>query len=343
MILVKAVVVLCMFLVIPYFWGMFFATEDNSNIATNVLCGYALIYAVFQIISIPCTFLKTSFNTLCYSYVAILLIGVIVSIIRCRRSIAGQIKKIHIMPFKENWMIYLVLLLVLLQTIIAVVMTHMDLDDSVFVGTATTTLFGNRMYAQDTQIGWSTYGHFPIRYVLAPFPMLLAVYSKLSQFHPAVMAHTIMPAFFIPLSYVAYYLVGKKLFGKNKDSVAIFLGLVAIVQMFSYYSVYTQSTFILIRSWQGKAFLAGVLLPAIFALCMNFAEKKIEKKFWLLLCAFMVASSMVSSMGIMLAPMAAGIFCLIYGVFRKRWGVVWRVALVCVPNMILAVVYVILR
>ncbi len=60
---------------------------------------------------------------------------------------------------------------------------------------------------------------------------------------------------------MVYALIGRNLFHGDKEKTGYFLILVTMLTIFSGYSERTSGLFLLIRLWQGKAFLAGILLP----------------------------------------------------------------------------------
>lgn len=119
--------------------------------------------------------------------------------------------------------------------------------------------------------------------------------------------------------------------------------LVSMVHLFSYYSIYTQGTFLLLRIWQGKAFLAAVLLPGIFysVLCLN--EKTAGKAERGLLAVLALSACLVSSMGIMLAPMMIGLLGIISTCMYRQWKKMVFLAACCIPSLCYAAVYILIR
>ena len=51
------------------------------------------------------------------------------------------------------------------------------------------------------------------------------------------------------------------------------MAMTALLQIFGNVSIYTPETFLMMRTWQGKAILAAILLPATFLALVNVAEK----------------------------------------------------------------------
>ena len=217
-----------------------------------------------------------------------------------------------------------------------------DLDDAFYVATATTTLETNGMFTYDAYTGMLA-SYLPARYVFAPFPILLAFYSDMVHMHAAVVAHTVEPVFFLLISYLVYWKIGRKLFDKDDQKVGLFLLFLVLIQMFSYYSVYTQGTFLSIRIWQGKALLASFVLPAIFLQAKECMETNRMCGPWMTLFLMMTSACLVSGMGIMLAPIMLGLMTLLYAVKDRNRENIKRAVICCLPNVICAAAYVIIR
>ncbi len=308
---IKGFEILLWFLIIPLAAGNLPVFETGKEkdwfvrMADALICGYVLLFAVFELLALPLIFTRQSFAVLKYSY----------EILACVLALAG---------------------------VIFVFGMATDLDDAFYVATATTTLETNGMFTYDAYTGMLA-SYLPARYVFAPFPILLAFYSDMVHMHAAVVAHTVEPVFFLLISYLVYWKIGRKLFDKDDRKVGLFLLFLVLIQMFSYYSVYTQGTFLSIRIWQGKALLASFVLPAIFLQAKECMETNRMCGAWVTLFLMMTSACLVSGMGIMLAPIMLGLMTLLYAVKDRNWGNIKRAVICCLPNVICAAAYVIIR
>jgi hypothetical protein len=220
--------------------------------------------------------------------------------------------------------------------------THSDEDDAFYVATATTSVSTNTLFQIDPYSG-DAYDTFPARYVLSPFPLLIAVISRLFGFHTLIFAHTILPLLLLPLSYVVCTLLGYELFQKNREKTAYFVLFASVIQMFAYTTTHTQGTVLLLRLWQGKAVLASILLPFVFYLGIRMVERELEKSDWIFMLCLMLACCMVSSMGIMLGAIMAGILGLLAAFYKKNIWLIFKVVLCCIPNLLFSCIYLIIR
>lgn len=345
MYLVKAILIALWFAVIPVLIGMLFTRKnekEKNSFKVAALWGYVTIFAVFQLLSLPLIFLRVPFRILFYCFSAMMVTAAVISIIlnirRTKEIICFQFSGLKKMP----WSMYVAVLLIGIQVVCYAVFRIQDMDDSFYVATATTTLHTNGMFQYNAYTG-DLLGKLPSRYVLSPFPIFLAFISECVKMHPAAVAHTIMPIFFVPLSYMVYGIIGKKLFKDNRNEIGLFLILLSVVHIFSYYSVYTQGTFMLVRIWQGKAVLAAILLPGLFYACICVLKETGKWLDWLFLFFIIIACSMVSSMGIMLSPIMVGIFAILYGIINRDLKKLAKTALCCIPCLVLAGMYLLIR
>lgn len=342
----KAFLILIWFAAVPIGMGslplFYTGSRKGISIFDSMVWGYALMFALFEAMALPAIFCRVPFATLKYIYAAVCLILAAVGLYISRKMVyqgtAYQIRRAVRLP----WTVWAALLLVLVQMGAYVFGMATDLDDSFYVAMAGTTLETGGMFTHGAYTGQEVL-QLPSRYVLAPFPIMLAFFSDVVHMHPAAVAHTVQPVFFLMLSYIIYGNIGKKLFSGDWKGTGFFLFFLALVQTFSYYSVYTQGTFMLIRIWQGKAVLAAVLLPAIFYVSFCCMQKEAERGDWMRLLCLMTASCLVSSMGMMLAPVMLGIMMLIYGVLGKRWRKILPALVCCLPNLACAAVYLVIR
>ena len=231
---------------------------------------------------------------------------------------------------------------IFIQIFIAAVYAHMDADDSFYVATATTSVQTDSVFQYNPYSGVE-YRILPKRYVLSPFPVLLAIFSRLSGgMHPAVLAHTVYPAVFFAAAYLVYHQFGKMFFPEKKREQGIFLLFCAVLIWFSGFSVYTAGNFQLVRIWQGKAVLASVILPFLMYLGFEIMLKEqVGYSRFLMIFASMAACH-VSSMGIMLAPIVIAVYALLTLWKTRSIRCMGYTILYILPSLILGSVYLML-
>ena len=316
--------------------------NKKENWILLLLSGYLVIWGSFEILILPMIYFRISLHVAVYIFMILYLISAAVGL--CinykffagwRESLAKSLKGVH-------WTFWAAIVIIILQTYVSVRYMHLDQDDAFYVATASTAVHTDTLMEVDPYMGFK-YEVLPSRYVLSPFPVFTAVWSSLIQIHPTILAHTVLPGVFIPMAYLVYFLLGKRFFANSKRQQGTFLLLCAIIQMFSYYSVYTSGSFLLFRIWQGKAVLVNVLLPLAFYFAIRTVKDNSNKADWVMLFFICTASCLVSSMGIMLTPIMIGIFVLMYAIKPFRKEIVSKSILCCSINIICALIYLYIR
>lgn len=344
--MVKSIILIIVLLILlPCLIGMLytkFVEQEKNNILLNIASGYVIAWGTFQLVALPLVALRSSLSTLILLYGGILLVGAIVSVILNFRRFSDILKETIAAIKGFTFCIWAELLLISGQIIIYIRYAYQNADDAFFVASANTSIATNTIFAFNPYTG-AAYDSLPARYVLSPFHAFIAVVSKAVAAHPAIVAHMVFMIVFLLLAYAVYTLIGQALFHHNTEKIGYFLILLSALNIFSAYSERTSGIFLLIRLWQGKAILAGILLPMILYLIIRLFLQEGKRADWILLFFLMGACCMVSSMGVMLGAIMAGIFGILYACKNKSIRVLVYTALCCLPNIICAAVYLVIR
>ena len=342
MIFFKLFLLIMPLVLLPYLIGVLVNNKilniRQSFFAFDMASGYIVMFALFYLITMPLLFAKASLTFLvAVSMISFVLISVF-ALIFYRQKIILSLKSLSEYVIKLPLLTVIAVVLILLQTFMLAYFTRIDDDDAFFVAQAVTAVETNTIYEYDPYTGLETDGYH-MRYVMSPFPIFNAVISEFAGIHPAIMAHTVMPIFLIPLGYIVYMMFAALFFpGKIKSQIT-FLIFMSVVNIFGYVSVYTQSTFFLYRIWQGKAVLAAILIPAILFFAHKYMRGDI-KNGWFIILASVLASCLVSSMGVFLTPVMLGVIALIYTFIERKADKLVATVLCCVPAILCGLIYI---
>lgn len=310
---------------------------DYNSLFMAYLSGIICMFAAFQIIAIPMIFLNMSLDTVMYTWCGAVVIITAVSIYKNRTL--EEIRKETYRTIKTfDVGMVMVFLIVCVQIFLFAYTQHFEGDDSFYLGTAAAAWDSNTMFKIDPYTG-DPYVGFPARYVLAPLPILYAILGKLLSMHPVIVAHTLLPFILIPMAYMVLYLIGKHLFPGKKRAIMLFMLFIAVLHSFGYFSVYSVSSFLLLRIWQGKAMIANIILPFTFLLMIKVMKEEGKKNEWFLLLLTAFAACMVSSMGVFLIPLFLGCFGLSYAFARKNIRILMYTVVCLIPNVIYGLIY----
>ena len=281
--------------------------EEEVGISKIYFFGFFFELITFQLLAWVFTYLKGSLTVLTILWLLIQAIAIIIGVKSYlkKKSMILKPKKEKISFDKMSVVIFAVAVaIIVFQVVFVTTHVHDDLDDSWYVGAATTSYFTNTINQISPYTG-EIMQYIPIDYILSPWPVFCAMIGKLSLCHPAIIMHTFVPIIFIPMSYVAFALLAKYIFKEDFNKISWFIFFLAVINMFGQYSIRSTSTFLLFRIWQGKAALCNIIIPLVIYFFMLMAE---ERKSEDTICLFLAvtAGTMLSSMGVFLSPILLG-------------------------------------
>ena len=349
MIILKIIVYLFILLIVPEILGLLITRfMKEKNIFLNFLIGYVIEFSVLQLLAIPMIFLKMKYRTLLYSYSSIIglifLISVIINAKNIKNEIIGFVKNLKFSKIfnKSNTLVYAVILLIGIQIAFSILFTHNDKDDAFYIGTAVTSIYENNMYIVGPENGF-WYGNVPSRYILAPFPMYVAIVSSITNTSPVIVSHTVLQPIFIFLTYVVYILIAQRIFKNNKTDVNLFLIFLNLIFLFGNISTRTNFTLMFFRIWQGKAILASILIPALwfaFSYCIDEDNKFIN---WFLIFLIILSSCLVTEMGIVLAPFSLMLLSIVFALKNKKISYIFKSMVCIIPCIVYLIIYFVIK
>lgn len=343
-------------ILVPAASGAVFLKKNKSiSLAESFLAGYLFLFSLAElmILLMMCLNLPLHVLTICYGIVTAVFAasGAVYFVkqfqaqrlqtARDRSGGQGVHSRLPVVG-STSLFFWAAVVLILLQVAVVVIYAHLDADDALYVGAATTAVHSDTIFRVNSYTG-NLYINMPRRYILSPFPIFLAVVSQLSGgLHPSIMAHTVFPAVLLPTAYMVMHMLARRWFPEDKNAQGIFLFLTVVLSWFSAYSIYNAADFQMIRIWQGKAVLAAILLPLIFYLSLSILMEERPNYSWLLYGMANLSACLLSSMGIILAPVMMGVFLLLSLVKFRSLRRFLRGALCCMPSILLGIIYVLI-
>lgn len=327
------------------FAGLREENEKNKSVCpmTVYVSGLLVSLAVFQLIAVPVIITEAwGFPSIVTLYSVCLIVlsvaGMIVGVPVLRGYAADgktlqQWKKGFSVETSLYWL--LALALIGFQLYKAYTCAFFDGDDAYYVVQSVIADETDVLYRILPYTGLTT--ELDIRHALASLPIWEAYLARVSGTHAAVMAHSILPLILIPAVYMLYFRIGTKLFKGNSRKVAIFLIVVSLLQIFGNTSIYTNATFFLMRTWQGKAVLCNLVLLAEVWILLN-----LEKRagWWFLLVINHIVAAMMTTMGAFLVGLFVAVTGLVWAIREKRPGILVPLAASCIPCLVYLVLYV---
>mgnify|MGYP001079058683 FL=1 len=353
--------------IIPFCIGLLpagFMPEDERKPGIVLLAGYFTMWAVFGLVTIPVVVFVRYDNFILASrcFMALAILGAAAGVwLTYRRRRFGRLREwmsfadcIREMSVAERieWLLFLLLLG--FQLYKAVAYASFDGDDAYYVAASLIAQQADTMYTILPLTGRHT--GLDIRHALAVFPMWIAFVAQKSHIHATILSHTIIPLVLIPLTYLVYYEIGRILFGRpdrpakaegSGENLPLFMILMAVFQIFGNVSIYTNETFFLTRTWQGKAVAGSLVIPALlwlFLLLYGGRKKGAAAEragIWLLLVCVNITAGICSSIAVFLVSilMAVAAFCL--AIVERDYKVLFKMGAACIPNAFYVLTYLI--
>lgn len=314
----------------------------DMSLKINYVFGWLSMLAVFEIVVVPATFLRRSLSEVCWIYSSILsgviIVFVIFYLIEKKKNKCKHKKK-KWRPVSISFYGVLATVLLVIQLSIALFGVHLDADDAYYVGTATTSLSTDTLFQIQPDTGYP-YSIWPLRYIFSALMSFWSYLSKITGIHPLVITHSIIPIIFISMSYMLWWELGKYLF-ESQEKRHIFFLFLNIINIYGNTSVYTQSSFLLFRIWQGKALLPNIIFPAILVLFLNIYDNSEERKKWILVFITIIAACCCSSMAVPMGIIVVLVLSFILALVRKNWKVVVYGSICCIPCIIIGALYIV--
>ncbi|GFI21536.1 hypothetical protein IMSAGC011_00307 [Lachnospiraceae bacterium] len=340
-------ILLALVLPVPFFLGLIPVAHMNrlqKTPAMTYICGWFVSFFLFELTAVPFILLEQSFTALVIVYTCIVAVVLVISLWKgCSlwKVYYEQICQIREMPkhVKFGWIVFF--LLVFVQIAYAVLYEYYDGDDAYYIATAVLTDTFDTMYLRDTYTGYI----YPLdaRHAFSPTPIYQAWLSRLSGIAPAAVAHSVLAPVWLVFLYCIYGQIGSRLLWNRKNYKPIFMILLAVWLLYGNISLYTAETFAMTRTWQGKGLMAGMVIPALFLSLLYLAQDTVSQGMWMLFICVCLSSVFATSTSFMIIPTITGVAAVLIGVKKKNLKFAIELFLCCVPCLLLAVCYFIVR
>ena len=303
----------------------------KKNIALLYVSGWLLIWAVFQLITVPLVMKKVSFTI---AFIVLTILTAIFCVYGiCKRNF------IHITfsDYKNSEKTVVICMFVLIAALLLVTLMtqHTDADDSRFVVNAVDMLRTDTMYLSNPATGniQDSFVREVKKDVTAPWAVFIAWCARLTGVHATIMAHTVLPIILLLAAVCVWWMMSEVFFGDHLIYRSLFFDMVLFLSIYGHFSIYTEECFLLTRIWQGKAVIAGVGIPAAYTIgCWIYDEGKYQ--YYILLFFLNLSMCLMSGMGVIIGTLMMGCMGMVYGISKRNWRVICILWMFCIPNII---------
>ena len=333
--------------ILPFCAGGLFCTKKNRiSLGGQWLWGQFLLWAVFQLIAVYYILKQGSLEDMVsVHWIVTAVIAMVGLAVLLKLWINGH-KLVHKEPFlwikKYKLLVGIFVALWLIQMLALLFLAVNDGDDAYYMAIASVAESSGNMYTANVYAFGGT--ELTYRYALAPFPIWIAFLSKISGVHTLVIGHILLGMTLVTMSYVIYAQIGKELLGDNYRKRIQMLIWVAVLFIWGNTSSHTPESFLLLRSRQGKALVAGLVFPAMIYLLIKIGHAleqnvKITFREYLLATAIILTGCLGSTLGGVLLMLLWGSGLLFLAIGYKKWMLLPAGVLSIVPGLVFAVIY----
>lgn len=313
------------------------ALKIKADISLRFVLGYLVYFSVFELLFVPMTLLWVSLTRACKIWGVVIGITCVCAAVFWIRGRALR-KKNQISELLKKHSIFLAgaAAVILLQCLIVVFYEDTTIDAAYYVGTVTTSVYTDTLARYNPYNG-ALLKTFQARYIFSAYPMNNAVWSKFLGVHPIVQSKIVMSCINIIVANLIIYQIAKRLFEGNRKKADLMLIFSCVLQLFCG-SIYSAGTFFFTRSYEGKAILANVAIPAVLMCAIWFLQETKERNVWIILFITAVSALTFSGSAIIFPVVIAAGMAPAALMKRKFSGLFYCV--VCMlPSVLYAVVF----
>lgn len=341
----SVVILFLWLLALPLAVGGLFSYDGKRDIPGRWIRGQFLLWAAFQLTAVPIVLTAGTMEQILWIYVPVsLFLGVIGAALGWKKASAGATRSGQTFSGvnrEEKILTVLFLGFWLFQMYMVVTQAINDGDDSFYMAVAHIADQSGSLYqANAYSIGTMELNY---RYVLAPFPVWVALLSRLSGLHTLTVGHIGLGVMLITFSLAVYWQMAGELFGRLAQKLR-FLLCVCVLYVWGNTSSQTAESFLITRSRQGKAFVSGVAFPALVWVLLRMGTGLDEKENaragdYVFAGCILMAGCLGSAVGGAILLLAWGGVTCMWTVCYRRPGLLWRGILAALPGAAYSVMY----
>ncbi len=340
-------------ILLPFCAGGIFRTVKNKNMSLSAqwLWGQFFLWSVFQVIAVYFILQQGDLSEVVRIYTVVAVCAATSGLlatagmwIKEYRSGANK-AFVWIRPCRERGTATLVVIfavLWLVQMLAIIFLAVSDGDDAYYMAIASVAENSGNMYTANVY----SFGNMELtyRYALAPFPIWIAFLSRISGVHTLIIGHVILGLVLVTMSYVIYAQTGRELFGENRKKRLLLLIFIAILYIWGNTSSHTAESFLLLRSRQGKALVAGIVFPAMICLIIKIGraleqQRKITAENYFLAAMIILTGCLGSTLGGSLVILLWSSALLLLAICYRKWRLLPAGVLSAVPGLVYAILY----
>jgi len=333
------------FLLVPIYLTIFLSfgsfilrcCKEKFSFSLAVLSGFFAYHLLFSLVALPCILTQQSLTTLMWIWLPVLAGLLVFTLWTYRRDLLSCAPKL-ITSLKSYLQTPRKLILpgiaagcVLFILYLSVCSYYVGWDTAFYVRTVLHAVQNDSMYTIDAASG-NIATTLSLRYALSPFYMNSAIFSRLFDLHPLLVQNLVDGCICVLLAFAVIYRLGLLLSGNDQRKACLTV-IFAFFLHVSHASLFSTSDFLLLRSYEAKAYCANIVLPFIVYNMINLWRDAKSRTNWVLFFLGLAASNAISMSSLVTVPLlvfSGSVIWLVSG----NWRCLRNVAICMLPNLL---------
>lgn len=338
--LAKSFLLIPIYLTIFLFLGTFILRmiKENFSFSLAVLSGFFSYHLLFCIVALPCILTQQTLTSLIRIWLPILAITLTFSAWIGLKTLFFESMRFcsntwhSIKSHLSSLMLpMLAVCFVLILLYLSVCSYYVGWDTAFYIRTTLHAVENDSMYTIDAATGQLA-SVLSLRYALSPFYMNSAIICRLTNLHPLLVQNLTDGSICVILALIVIYRIGLLAFNNDHQKACIVVVMASVIHL-SHVSVFSPSDFLLLRSYEAKAYCCNIVLPFIGYVLIQLWTKPEKKSFWFLLFLSVSASIPISMSSLLTVPTLVTGSSLIW-IIRRNWSALKNTALCMLINLL---------
>lgn len=303
--------------------------------------GLLTIWALYEIIGVPCAILfKTKLTTLTVLWSIIV---AVLAVLGCRSAWKkrGSLGAAKLELSKvELALAVLICLVIVFETARAATGYVLAWDDSDYVAQATTSLYTNTInqYEPQTGVAVELLEQREPHHKIALWSIFWASVTHVTGIHPAILMRTLFSVIFYPCVYAVVYLTLKELFENNREKALTGLLLIQLFYEAAACGAGQKQWWFLQYNWYGKTVTAMLICPFLyylFLLLQKEQDKRRQHWLWLLTALTAWAGCLVAASAFLMVPFLLGVLGIAHFIQHRDFPFCIKLGCCMLPCLVL--------
>ena len=321
---IKVVVILILLFSLFLMFGSLFSQilmKEKRPLGETIIVGFYAYYVIFQLAAVPMTLTFRKLSELSGIWCGVVgLIACVFLFMRRKHYRDNEVQWLDMKGWRQSTAVekfwQMVPYLVAIANIVLVSVIYSNYYDATFyVGGVSFNVHYDTIGTVNPLTG-RLLDELDFKHCLATYHVNDSIICQLFEIHPLIQTKTIMVIVITVLLNIVYYQMTGLFFDENARARGVMMGFMLLINLCTY-TAYTSSSFILLRTYEGKAITAAVT-GTMLLYCFIKRLQTIEKyQDWMLLIIAWGAVA-ISPSAIFVVSAGLGIMAIVHMILDKK-------------------------